>query len=108
MARARMPFFSCLEAYSKPHKITSPRSAGRWGKGQLLLLTPLEKWSCEIDENANNYPHQLETNRKDMHTSTNGHLVPSKKRREDKLRIIKESLKPETVQTNKIREHSIQ
>lgn len=52
------------------------------------------------------FPHQFKTNRKDMHTFTTGSLVPSLKRREDKLKISKKSLKPDLVQTNKRRENS--
>ena len=45
--------------------------------------------------------------RKDMHTFTTGNLVPSRKRRGDKIR--KKSFKPEVVQTNKQKkENSIQ
>lgn len=49
---------------------------------------------------------QFETNRKDMHTFTTGSLVPSLKRREDKLKRSKKSLKSDIVQTNKKGENS--
>lgn len=49
---------------------------------------------------------QFETNRKDMRIFTIGSLIPSLKRREDKLKRSKKSLKSDIVQTNKKGENS--